>query len=382
MSEWKEYAVEELTEPIKDTYNPTGEDDHIYIGLEHIEQEALRLNSLGHSTDVTSNKFKFQANDVLFGKLRPYFRKVVKPKFSGICSTDIWVFRAKEGFSQEFLFYFIANWDFVDTASGGEGGTRMPRADWNFLCKSRWLLPPLPEQKAIAAVLSSLDDKIDLLHRQNKTLEAMGETLFRQWFVEDAQESWIECSVSNFADHAKENVIPQNHADTLFLHYSIPAFDNERRPTFEPGREILSNKFKVLPYSILVSKLNPRTPRIWPICELSNDNSICSTEFQVIKPKSQDLFGFILFLLRSNEATDALIMAASGTSGSHQRVRPEDILNIGIKLPSETLPKKFSDLVMPNIAKMQANLSQIQTLEKLRDTLLPKLLTGEVRVEI
>ncbi|HPT48538.1 MAG TPA: hypothetical protein PLM07_21850, partial [Candidatus Rifleibacterium sp.] len=66
----------------------------------------------------------------------------------------------------------------------------------------------------------------------------------------------------------------------------------------------------------------------------------------MIKPKSQDLFGFILFLLRSNEATDALIMAASGTSGSHQRVRPEDILNIGIKLPSETLPKKFSDLVM------------------------------------
>ncbi|HPT48537.1 MAG TPA: restriction endonuclease subunit S [Candidatus Rifleibacterium sp.] len=120
----------------------------------------------------------------------------------------------------------------------------------------------LAVQKKIADVLTSLDDKIDLLHRQNKTLEAMGETLFRQWFVEDAQENWIECSVSDFADHAKENVIPQNHADTLFSHYSIPAFDNERRPTFEPGREILSNKFKVLPYSILVSKLNPRTPRI------------------------------------------------------------------------------------------------------------------------
>lgn len=244
----------------------------------------------------------------------------------------------------------------------------------------------LPEnpiaQENLAKTLSNFDNKIDLLHRQNKTLEAMGETLFRQWFVEDAQENWTDCSVSDFADHAKENVIPQNHADTLFSHYSIPAFDNERRPTLEPGREILSNKFKVLPYSILVSKLNPRTPRIWPICELSNDNSICSTEFQVIKPKSQDLFGFILFLLRSNEATDALIMAASGTSGSHQRVRPEDILNIGIKLPSETLAKKFSDLVMPNITKMQANLSQIQTLEKLRDTLLPKLLIGEVRVEI
>jgi len=244
-------------------------------------------------------------------------------------------------------------------------------------------LPESPiEQECISRTLSNFDDKIDLLHRQNKTLEAMGETLFRQWFVEDAQENWTDCSVSDFADHAKENIIPQNHTDTLFSHYSIPAFDNERRPTIEPGREILSNKFKVLPYSILVSKLNPRTPRIWPICELIINDSICSTEFQVIKPKNPELFGFVLFLLRSNEATDALIMAASGTSGSHQRVRPEDILNIGIKLPSETLAKKFSDLVMPNIAKMQSNLSQIQTLEKLRDTLLPKLFSGEVKVEI
>ena len=61
----------------------------------------------------------------------------------------------------------------------------MPRADWNFLKDSEWNIPPLPEQKAIAAVLTSLDDKIDLLHRQNKTLEAMAETLFRQWFVEE-----------------------------------------------------------------------------------------------------------------------------------------------------------------------------------------------------
>ena len=102
----------------------------------------------------------------------------------------------------------------------------------------------------------------------------------------------------------------------------------------------------------------------------------------MIRPKSQELFGFVLYLLRSNEATDALIMAASGTSGSHQRVSPEDILNIGIKLPSENLAKKFSDLVMPNIAKMQSNLSQIQTLEKLSETLLLKPLSGEVKVEI
>ncbi|HSH65710.1 MAG TPA: restriction endonuclease subunit S [Bacteroidia bacterium] len=183
MGEWKEYTLEEITEPIKETYTPKGSDSFAYIGLEHIEQEKLRLNGLGKSTDVTSNKFKFKENDVLFGKLRPYFRKVVQPKFSGICSTDIWVLRAKNDISQNFLFYFIANWDFVNLSNGGEGGTRMPRADWNFLKQTRWLIPSPEQQTTIAYILSSLDDKINLLHAQNNTLEKMAETLFIEWFV-------------------------------------------------------------------------------------------------------------------------------------------------------------------------------------------------------
>ena len=122
MSVWQELTLGEITEPVKNTYLPKNDEQLAYIGLEHIEQETLRLTGVGQSSDVTSNKFKFEVNDVLFGKLRPYFRKVYKPKFSGICSTDIWVFRAKKGFVQDFLFYFLASWDFVDTANSGEGG--------------------------------------------------------------------------------------------------------------------------------------------------------------------------------------------------------------------------------------------------------------------
>jgi len=241
-------------------------------------------------------------------------------------------------------------------------------------------LPPLPEQKAIAAVLSSLDDKINLLHRQNQTLETMAETLFRQWFVEGAGEDWEEYSVSDFADHIKNNVVPANLKNELFDHYSLPAFDDGKRPTVELGNEILSNKYKVAAHSILVSKLNPRVPRIWPIGDLSSENSICSTEFQVLKPKNGKLYGYVYFLLRSNDAVDALTMAASGTSGSHQRVRPEDILNITTSLLSIERAEQYSGLVMPGIDKTRSNLEQIRTLETLRDTLLPKLMSGEVRV--
>ena len=68
-------------------------DDFPYIGLEHIEADALRLNGIGKAGEVSSNKLKFRAGDTLFGKLRPYFRKVIQPTFDGICSTDIWVLR-------------------------------------------------------------------------------------------------------------------------------------------------------------------------------------------------------------------------------------------------------------------------------------------------
>jgi type I restriction enzyme, S subunit len=84
--------------------------------------------------------------------------------------------------------------------SGNAVGTTMPNLNSSILRRVPITIPPLPEQKAIAAVLSSLDDKIDLLHRQNKTLEAIAETLFRQWFIEEAQDDWEEEKISDLIE--------------------------------------------------------------------------------------------------------------------------------------------------------------------------------------
>ena len=280
----------------------------------------------------------------------------------------------------KFVYYWMHSKEFLGQVEGLKGQTDM--ADYVNLADQRKMVITIPqpkEQKAIASVLSSLDDKIDLLHRQNKTLEAMAETLFRQWFVEEAGD-WEEESFSDFADHLKINIKPAIDPLKLFTYYSLPAFDQGMRPTIETGNKILSNKYEVQPWTILVSKLNPRFPRIWPIGDAPGENAICSTEFQVFKPKNRNLFGYLYFFLKSNAAREELIMAASGTSGSHQRVRPEDISNLWISLPSIELAEDYSVLVMPSVKKMMANHVQILKLEKLRDTLLPKLMSGEVRV--
>ncbi len=141
---------------------------------------------------------RFENEDTLFARITPCLEngKISQVKGLkngvGFGSTEFYVFRGKENVSDSNFVFYLSRWsevrDFAEmNFDGTSGRQRVPKDCFNNL---KLNLPPLPEQQAIAEVLSSLDDKIDLLHRQNKTLEAMAETLFRQWFVEEAEESW------------------------------------------------------------------------------------------------------------------------------------------------------------------------------------------------
>lgn len=245
--------------------------------------------------------------------------------------------------------------------------------------KIKFMMPPLPEQQAIAEVLSSLDDKIDLLNRQNKTLEDLAQTYFRQWFIEGEHEEFI--SVSDIAKLDNEGVNPSIKPLELFFHYSIPAFDNEQQPIQELGKSILSNKFKVRTGTILVSKLNPSTPRIWIIGSHILGNSVCSTEFQVLNPNDNKYQLFLYFLMKSYNVVLYFSMCTTGTSGSHQRIKPEYILQVEIGKPDDEKLLEYNAIFGDVMLKVQKNMNQIQTLQKLRDTLLPKLISGEVQVK-
>lgn len=160
------------------------EDDSPYVGLEHIGQGTLSLQGFGRGKDVASGKSRFVAGDVLFGKLRPYFRKVARPAFDGVCSTDIWVIRAREQVDQGFLFYLVAGQDFVDFANSGSSGTRMPRANWRHVEDFRLALPPLEEQRAIAEVLGALDDRIEWAGTLRRIVLELLITVFRHGATE------------------------------------------------------------------------------------------------------------------------------------------------------------------------------------------------------
>jgi type I restriction enzyme S subunit len=376
MSEWKEYKLVDITEPVKNTYTPNGFEDLNYIGLEHIEQETLRLSGIGKSGDVTSNKFLFKSNDVLFGKLRVYFRKVVKPQFNGICSTDIWVLRTKEGFDQDFLFYFIANWDFVNLADGGEGGTRMPRADWNFLKNTIWNIPKLPEQKAIAEVLSSLDDKIDLLHRQNKTLEQMAETLFRRWFVEEANEDWEERPLSGIAIFlnglACQKYPPKNEIDKLPV-LKIKQLRNGFSDDCDWCTTEVNPEYIIENGDVIFSWSASLMVKIW-------DGEKCILNQHLFKVTSDEFPKWYYYLWSKHHLEEFISISAShATTMGH--IKRGDLDNAVVLVPSDKELNLMTEKVEPIIEKVISINNQIRTLEKLRDTLLPKLMSGEVKLE-
>ncbi|MCD4712264.1 MAG: restriction endonuclease subunit S [Clostridiales bacterium] len=153
-----------------------------YIGLEHIVENGLILNGMGSASDVDSQKSVFKKGDILFGKLRPYFRKVVIAPCDGICSTDIWVVRPKVNTDRNFLFYWMGSKQFIDDTTRASEGTKMPRAKWNFAAKFK--KPECKNEKEIGLILRSLDKKIALNRQINQTLESMAQVIFKSWFVD------------------------------------------------------------------------------------------------------------------------------------------------------------------------------------------------------
>ncbi|UGA50145.1 MULTISPECIES: restriction endonuclease subunit S [Dickeya] len=241
--------------------------------------------------------------------------------------------------------------------------------------------PPLSEQKAIASVLSSLDDKIDLLHRQNKTLESMAETLFRQWFIEEAQDEWPEKSLNQYVELNKSSISKKydfkeiQYLDTGSLTKGKISELQTMLLSEAPSRA----KRLVNEFDIIISTVRPDQCH-YGICIDPPSNLVVSTGFCVISGKSISPF-FIYYLLTSEDMTEYLHSIAEGSTSTYPSLKPEDIGNVLFLYPGEEKLKNFHKLVGSYWNKIHNNYKKIQTLETLRDTLLPKLMSGEVRVQ-
>jgi type I restriction enzyme S subunit len=202
-------------------------------------------------------------------------------------------------------------------------------------------------------------------------------------FIEDADPGWKRSAINGLAIHEKKSVKPNKNIDTPYHHYSISAFDERQTPIEELGTLIQSNKYEVTQNSILFSKLNPhREKRIWLILGSTLENSICSTEFQVIKPFHNKYLLFLYGFLNYPENYDEIAASVGGTSSSHQRIDPDMLFKFRCFIPDDDVLSSYNSIVEPIYTKIMNNRNSSRVLSHLRDNLLPKLMSGEVRVKV
>jgi type I restriction enzyme S subunit len=165
---------------------------------------------------------------------------------------------------------------------------------------------------------------------------------------------WEVIKIKELVEALKEGIDPFDFPNNTFWYYSIPAYDESKFPVREVGENIKSRKYIVSKGTILISKLNPSTPRIWmPI--FYGQNSICSTEFLVLHPKDKVYKNFLYFLFSSKQFSNIISTLVTGTSSSHQRVKQRDVLNFKFAHPTYEVIKKYSSFTESLLVKIFTN---------------------------
>jgi type I restriction enzyme, S subunit len=185
-------------------------------------------------------------------------------------------------------------------------------------------------------------------------------------------------TISDVATLSRDAVNPSEHPNETFDHFSLPAFDNGRTPKSEVGSDILSNKFRVAPDSVLLSKLNPHIPRIWlPVLHASR-RSVCSTEFMVACSKRDSSREYLYCLFGSAAFAAIYGTLVTGTTGSHQRIHPESVLEMDALIPATSLIGAFTAVAKPMFVSIARNVAHSHALAALRNGIMPKLLRRDV----
>jgi len=304
-------------------------------------------------------------------------------------------FRDYDGLDARFLYYFFLSSIGKERLKEITIGSTQAALTIAGLKTIPVYLPHLPEQKAIANMLSSFDEKIELLREQNKTLETLAQTIFKEWFVNfnypDATGDMVDSElgeiptgwqVGKLGDLIKTNAfsISKNskldviqYLDTGSLTEGHIESTQELHLADAPSRA----KRIVQHNDVLISTVRPNLKH-YGIIKEPDENLIVSTGFCVITSDKIDPH-FVYFLLTTNDMTDYLHSVAEGSTSTYPSIKPSDIESIEFVVPSENALKIFSDYADKAWNKIMFNQDQIKTLSKTRDVLLPKLMSGEIR---
>lgn len=296
-----------------------------------------------------------------------------------------------------YAYYFFACPETVQYIRDRAIGSAVPGINLGILKALPVLVPPLEEQRRIASILGAYDDLIAVNRRRITLLDDMARAMFEEWFVRYRfpghetttiintpngllPEGWIWGTLGNFAKVANSTINPGLTPDRIFAHFSLPAFDDEQKPVLEPGDAIKSNKLAFRSPTVLASKLNPRIPRVWYVPEEIAEHQVSSTEFVPLSPIGVHSAALVYAIVSSPEFRDRLTGMAGGTSTSHQRVKPSDIIKTPVAVPPDSISVTVGRYLEPHYNLSNQLRAANHHLATSRDLLLPRLISGQLSV--
>ena len=370
----------------------------------------VKASSLPKATKFNS----FYESDTLFSNIRTYFRKVWSAEFSGGASADVLIFRSKDRFKLDprFLYYLVSNKEFVDFTDRTSKGAKMPRGDKDAIVKYPLHLPSVDEQKSIASVLGALDEKIENNRRMNETLEEMARAIFKSWFVDfDPVHAKAAGNAPAHTDAETAALFPSSFGDDGLPNgwceealYNIATFINGaafRAKQFcdeSDGLPVvkiaelkngisaqtkftntdLAEKYKIASGDIFFAwSGSPQTSIntfIWPYGDAWLNQHI----FAIRENGFASLAYLYIQMKVLNPKFIAIALDKQTTGLGHVTVR--DMKEFLVISAPDEIKKRFEQVAGPIFEKIRLNLTECQTLAELRDTLLPKLMSGEIRV--
>ncbi|MBI4760680.1 MAG: restriction endonuclease subunit S [Chloroflexota bacterium] len=277
-------------------------------------------------------------------------------------------------YSELFVYYSLSlRGDEIRYIGSGSAVPILNKSDFSNLPIA---IPPLPEQRAIAGILGALDDKIELNRRMNRTLEAMARAVFRHWFVENEEvESWKVGKLGDLVTLINERVdaTPQKDNEKYIALDDMPSKSIDLSQ-YRLGSEVNSSIISFKRGDILFGSMRPYFHKVG----IAPFDGITRTTTFVLRPKKDIFRAFALYWFFSDEVIEFSTTASVGTTIPY--VRWETLENYEIPIPSHSLMEKFTKFFQPLWLKIVSNGKQSRTLAALRDALLPKLMSGEVRV--
>lgn len=313
----------------------------------------------------------YEKEDILVSNIRPYFKKIWKAKFNGGCSNDVLVFTAKENVDSDFLYYVLANDEFFAYAMATSKGTKMPRGDKKSIMQYEVPCYDIEIQKKIVSLLKAIDEKIELNNAINNNLEQQAQAIFKSWFINfepfnnQRPIEWSVSTIDNVSIMGAGGDKPQNVSSIKTDLYQYPIYSNGLS---NEGLYGFTDRPKISDESVTVSARGT----IGFVC-LRHIPYVPIVRLVTLIPKTEVISAkYLYFWLKQLHIT--------GTGTTQQQLTVPDFQKTEILVPSKEIVTLFTATVGPIFKKIWANQSENEKLSSLRDTLLPKLMSGELDI--